>query len=46
MLAISVFSAVTDAIASLKPGMVPPLDAPTTPGGDHARCQSDEGTVR
>jgi xanthine dehydrogenase large subunit len=31
MLAISVFSAVTDAIASLKPGMVPPLDAPTTP---------------
>lgn len=31
MLAISVFSAITDAIASLKPGHVPPLDAPATP---------------
>ena len=31
MLAISVFSAITDAIASLKPGTVPPLDAPATP---------------
>jgi xanthine dehydrogenase large subunit len=31
MLAISVFSAVADAIASLKPGAIPPLDAPATP---------------
>jgi xanthine dehydrogenase large subunit len=31
MLAISVFSAITDAIASLKPGVVPLLDAPATP---------------
>ena len=31
MLAISVFSAITDAIASLKPGTVPPLDTPATP---------------
>ena len=31
MLAISVFSAITDAIASLRPGRVPPLDAPATP---------------
>ena len=31
MLAISVFSAITHAIASLAPGRVPPLDAPATP---------------
>jgi xanthine dehydrogenase large subunit len=31
MLAISVFSAITDAIASLNPGTIPPLDAPATP---------------
>ncbi len=31
MLALSVFSAVTDAIASLKPGKMPPLAAPATP---------------
>ena len=31
MLALSVFSAITDAFASLKPGTVPPLDAPATP---------------
>jgi xanthine dehydrogenase large subunit len=31
MLAISVFCAINDAIASLKPGAVPPLDAPATP---------------
>ncbi len=31
MLALSVFSAITDALASLKPGAVPPLDAPATP---------------
>ncbi|HZP18754.1 MAG TPA: xanthine dehydrogenase molybdopterin binding subunit [Bauldia sp.] len=31
MLAISVFSAITDAIASLKPAMMPRLDAPATP---------------
>jgi xanthine dehydrogenase large subunit len=31
MLALSVFSAITDAIASLAPGMVPRLDAPATP---------------
>ncbi|MFM9844248.1 MAG: xanthine dehydrogenase molybdopterin binding subunit [Dongiaceae bacterium] len=31
MLGIAVFSAITDAIASLKPGTVPPLDAPATP---------------
>jgi len=31
MLALSVFSAIFDAIASLKPGTVPQLDAPATP---------------
>ena len=31
MLAISVFSAITNAIASLKPGAVPRVDAPATP---------------
>jgi xanthine dehydrogenase large subunit len=31
MLSIAVFSAITDAIASLKPGAVPPLDVPATP---------------
>jgi xanthine dehydrogenase large subunit len=31
MLAASVFSAVFDALTSLKPGVVPPLDAPATP---------------
>jgi xanthine dehydrogenase large subunit len=31
MLAISVFCAINDAIASLKPGTVPPLHAPATP---------------
>ena len=31
MLAISVFSALTHALASLAPGRVPPLDAPATP---------------
>jgi xanthine dehydrogenase large subunit len=31
MLALSVFSAITDAIASLAPGVVPDLDAPATP---------------
>ena len=31
MLALSVFSAITDAIASLKPGTMPPLEAPATP---------------
>jgi xanthine dehydrogenase large subunit len=31
MLALSVFSAITDAIASLRPGKMPPLDAPATP---------------
>jgi len=31
MLGIAVFSAITDAVASLKPGTVPPLDAPATP---------------
>ena len=31
MLAIAVFSAITDAVASLKPGTVPPLDTPATP---------------
>jgi xanthine dehydrogenase large subunit len=31
MLSIAVFSAITDAIASLKPGTVPPLDVPATP---------------
>jgi xanthine dehydrogenase large subunit len=31
MLALSVFSAITDAIASLAPGVVPELDAPATP---------------
>ena len=31
MLALSVFSAITDALAGLAPGRVPPLDAPATP---------------
>ena len=31
MLALSVFSAIADALASLAPGRVPPLDAPATP---------------
>ncbi len=31
MLALSVFSAITNALASLKPGRCPPLDAPATP---------------
>jgi xanthine dehydrogenase large subunit len=31
MLAISVFSAITDAISSLKPAVMPRLDAPATP---------------
>jgi xanthine dehydrogenase large subunit len=31
MLAISVFCAITNAIASLKPGVCPPLDTPATP---------------
>ena len=31
MLANSVFSAIVDAVASLAPGVVPPLDAPATP---------------
>ena len=31
MLAISVFSAITHALASLNPGRAPPLDAPATP---------------
>jgi xanthine dehydrogenase large subunit len=31
MLPVSVFSAITRALASLKPGVVPPLDAPATP---------------
>jgi xanthine dehydrogenase large subunit len=31
MLALSVFSAITDAIAALKPGVMPPLEAPATP---------------
>ncbi|SON56483.1 Aldehyde oxidoreductase [Hartmannibacter diazotrophicus] len=31
MLPASVFSAIVDALASIRPGMVPPLDAPATP---------------
>ncbi|MGE0004962.1 MAG: xanthine dehydrogenase molybdopterin binding subunit [Parvibaculaceae bacterium] len=31
MLALSVFSAITDAVAALKPGRMPPLEAPATP---------------
>jgi xanthine dehydrogenase large subunit len=31
MLALSVFSAITDALSGLRPGKVPPLDAPATP---------------
>ena len=48
MLALSVFSALTHALASLAPGRVPPLDAPATPEAilraadamrsDRARC--------
>ena len=43
MLALSVFSAITHAIASLAPGRVPPLDAPATPGSDPARSGRDTG---
>ncbi|MDX1575548.1 MAG: xanthine dehydrogenase molybdopterin binding subunit, partial [Kiloniellales bacterium] len=38
MLAISVFSAITDAVASLKPGTVPPLNAPATPEAIQRAC--------
>ncbi len=31
MLAISVWSAIADAVGSLKPGVIPQLDAPATP---------------
>ena len=48
MLALSVFSAITDALASLAPGRVPPLDAPATPeailrAADAMRAQSGSG---
>ena len=43
MLAISVFSAVTHALASLAPGRVPPLDVPATPEADPARGGRDAG---
>ena len=48
MLALSVFSAITDALASLAPGRVPPLDAPATPeailgAADAMRAESGSG---
>ena len=45
MLAISVFSAITHAIASLRPGMVPPLDAPATPEAIMRAVQAQMGTT-
>ena len=49
MLALSVFSAITHALASLAPGRVPPLDAPATPeailrAADAMRTQSGSGS--
>ena len=49
MLALSVFSAITDALAGLAPGRVPPLDAPATPeailrAADAMRAQSGSGS--
>ena len=49
MLALSVFSAITHALASLAPGRVPPLDAPATPeailrAADAMRAQSGSGS--
>ena len=49
MLALSVFSAITDALASLAPGRVPPLDAPATPeailrAADAMRAESGSGS--
>jgi xanthine dehydrogenase large subunit len=38
MLGISVFSAITDAVASLQPGTVPPLDTPATPEAIQRAC--------
>ena len=48
MLALCVFSAITDALASLAPGRVPPLDAPATPeailrAADAMRAESGSG---
>jgi xanthine dehydrogenase large subunit len=40
MLAISVWSAILDAIASLKPGRLPPLDAPATPEAILRACKA------
>ncbi len=40
MLPISVFSAITHAVASLKPGTVPPLDAPATAEAILKACQA------
>ena len=49
MLALSVFSAITDALASLAPGRVPPLDAPATPeailrAADAMRAETGSGS--
>ena len=49
MLALCVFSAITDALASLAPGTVPPLDAPATPeailhAADAMRAGSGSGS--
>ncbi len=44
MLAISVFSAVTDAILSLKPAVFPRLDAPTTPEAIMRAIRATAGT--
>ena len=49
MLALSVFSAITDALASLAPGRVPPLDAPATPeailrAADATRAEPGSGS--
>lgn len=43
MLAISVYSAITDAIASLKPAVMPRLDAPATPGSIMRAVRATKG---
>jgi xanthine dehydrogenase large subunit len=46
MLAISVFMALRDAIASLAPGVRPRLDAPATPERVRAACRDIEARAR
>jgi len=46
MLAISVFMALRDAIASLAPAVRPRLDAPATPERVRAACRDIEARAR